>query len=89
MAPEPTTKPWYEALFKQEPMSDRAYIYWLVCTALWAVVVPLLIYTGTVWWSVLINLVLLLCWATTGVRERQRRMRERAARRQPRSPLAP
>jgi hypothetical protein len=46
---ESSTRPWYKVLLERGPMSDRAYIFWLVCTALWAVVVPLLIYSGTAW----------------------------------------
>jgi membrane protein implicated in regulation of membrane protease activity len=71
-------------------MTNQQYGGLLIIVLLAVPLLVLQVVIGFAWWLVLMNFALLTGWVSIVWRERQRRMRERAVRReQRRSPLAP
>jgi membrane protein implicated in regulation of membrane protease activity len=81
MAQEPSTKPWYKTLFEQEPMTNHQYGVLLVLVLLAVPLFLLQFFIDVAWWILVVYAALLVGWVSMVYRERQRRMRERTARR--------
>jgi uncharacterized ion transporter superfamily protein YfcC len=74
------TRRWYSAIFEQEPLSDGQYILLLVFIPLVLAVLVVGVIAGMWWLFLLSQLLFGVAAVVTVYRERQRRMRVRAAR---------
>jgi uncharacterized ion transporter superfamily protein YfcC len=77
---ERPTRRWYSAIFEQEPLSDGQYILLLVFIPVVLAVLLVGVVAGMWWLFLLSQLFFGVVAVVTVYRERQRRMRVRAAR---------
>ena len=76
----PPTRNWVSVLFGQEPLSDARYIFFLIFIPVVLAVIVLGTMVGMSWLYLLLQVLVAVGAVVTVYRERQRRMRARAAR---------